>query len=81
MKHHYGQTTLFGILIACCILFLVGGLMAATMIKIYNKAEECKDNYKQWQYQQEKQLTQGEIEDIDNAINDLIKWGENNGRN
>lgn len=80
MKHHYGQTTLFGILIACCILFLVGGMIAGTIIKIYNKAEESKDTYKQWQYQQESQLTQDEMEDIDNAINNLIKWGENYGK-
>ena len=79
LKQHYAQTTLFGILIASCILFLVAGLMAGTIIKIYNKAEECKDDYIEWQYQQESQLTQGEMEDIDNAINDLIEWGENYG--
>lgn len=76
-KQHYAQTTLFSILIASCILFLVAGMMAGTIIKVYNKAEECKVKYEQWQYQQESQFTQGEMEDIDNAINDLIKWGEN----
>ena len=53
--------------------------MAGTIIKVYNKAEESKDTYKQWQHQQESQFTQGEMEDIDKAINDLIEWGENYG--
>ena len=75
MKAHWAQSTLFSVLIFCGVLFLVAGLMAGTMVKIYQKAEDLKDEYSTWQFNQYSQLTDEEQNNIDLTIEEILEKG------
>ena len=79
MKAHWAQSTLFSVLIFCGVLFLVAGLMAGTMVKIYQKAEDLKDEYSTWQFNQYNQLTDEEQNNIDLTIEEILERGDNYG--
>ena len=60
----YGQSVLFNVLILCSIIFIVAGLFAGMVVKIYQKAEEVEALYEKWQEQQTEQYDEEILEII-----------------